>query len=170
MRRVVLPLLGGALAASCVFAWAGRDYLQDSWWMWRLRSPDAGIRLDAAQRLGARKCLRAVPEIVRLIALDPGENVTWHLEQRLTAMREGGGACGNDFRRFRKSTPLVLVLWDMGEAALPIIERASCRMNPGEEKMRRIFLELSNREEPLDRDKEVERIVRAHYSTAALRR
>jgi hypothetical protein len=144
-KRAAVTLLAGTLAVTGVFAWKAKNYLQDSWWMLRLGSEDAPTRVAAAQELAERNCLRAVPEIVRLVALDAREDVLWHIEPNPTA------ACGSDFRRYRTSTPLVLALWDMGEGALPTIERSARRLVAGgEKKMRRIFQELRNRDEPLD--------------------
>jgi hypothetical protein len=64
---------------SCVralFAYWGRGYLVESWWISRLGSGDRAIRVQAAGELAERKCLRAVPRIVDAIAEDPQEGIT----------------------------------------------------------------------------------------------
>jgi hypothetical protein len=113
-RRAALALLSIAIAASIVFAYLERGHFVDSWWIWRLRSADRTTRNAAAEKLAERKCLRAVPHLVKVIAEDSEEGIT---------EVESGTMFTTD--RYRIATPLILALWRMGEEALPDIERVA---------------------------------------------
>ena len=129
----------------------------DSWWMWQLRSPDRLTRHEAAQRLAGRECLRAVPAIVELIAEDPKEDATTHVtlgRGRVIACgpRVDGNASSVKVSEFYDSyisaTPLILALWNMGEDAVPAIEKAMepfCAKEKKTMRLRMILLALRDR-------------------------
>jgi len=140
-KRAVLALLGIAFIAAAACAYLERGYLVDSWWIGQLRSPDGMARIEAARRLADRRCLRAVPEIVILIANDPGERTTTRFIAGSTYACGGFGAEGERPRciqvsrfkdHYRTATPLTLALWSMGEDALPAIEKAAERIRDRE--------------------------------------
>ena len=142
-KRVALALLAGVLAVSCVLAWRVPGYLKDSWLMSQLESDDWETRIDAAQKLGERKCLRAVPAIVKLIMEDESETIP-------TRHGQGHYLESGEYweENWREASPLVLVLWTMGEDAIPIIDSVISQYDvPGE--IFWILGELRNRDTPM---------------------
>ena len=117
----------------------------DSWWIWRLGSEDRAVRVHAAGELAERKCLRAVPRIVDVIAKDPEEDVTVRLVS---------------FNRYHEqpAAPLLIAeastvcrkLWDMGETALPAL-KVALEEHGSDPRMRRILERLLDRSRPLAR-------------------
>ena len=117
--------------------------------MRKLHSPDRTTRELAAEKLAERKCLRAVPEILRLIAADPDEEVVWYAPMSKRGKPEFTRLPGPPVEdpqgvEVRYATPLVQALWNMGEEAIPIIEAALDRMGDG--RMRFIVENLRDRE------------------------
>lgn len=165
-KRAALSLLGVTVATAAVSAYLGRGHLEDSWWIWRLGSSDRVTRIEAAQKLAERKCLRAVPRIVSLIGEDPGEKIR-------TVTTWGRGTIGETVYekkedRYRTATPLVLALWTIGEEAIPAIERAQHDLRtrirgrpPGE--TGRAFLVLSILDDLQDRSTRMEPQHRARW-------
>lgn len=102
------PALAVTVAAATLSAYLGWGYFVDSWWIWKLQSTDRTTRDLAAEKLAERRCVRAVPAIWDLILSDTEQGVRGTI--RTTPWRQEG-------------TRLVLSLWEMGEAALPSIER-----------------------------------------------
>jgi len=136
-RRAALALLVVTVAAAAVSAYLQGRHIVDSWWMRKLLSTDRETRNLAAEKLAERKCLRAVPEILRLIAADAEEEVVWYAPMHKPGKPEFTRLPGppvEDPRRVdvRYATPLVLALWNMGEDAIPVIEKAALdRMEDG---------------------------------------
>ena len=135
-RRVALALLVVTVTAAAVSAYLGRGYLVDSWWIWKLRSTDHTTRNLAAEKLAKRGCLRAVPEMVRAAAADPKERIFFGPSPEGLA----------DRRTHRYATPLILALWNMGEAAIPAVEKAAGEN--GKPEMNFIAKTLKNRRLP----------------------
>ena len=85
----------------------------DSWLMWRLHSSDRETRNAAAEKLAERKCIRAVPGIVRAIAQDPSEDIR--------VMEVPHGREGSAMRY--KASPVARALRGIGEPAWPALKR-----------------------------------------------
>jgi hypothetical protein len=131
-KRIVLALLALAMAGAATSAYLGRDHLLDSWRIWQLGSSNRATRILAAEKLAERRCLRAVPEILKRIEEDTGEGT-------MTVIAFGGftptrmsdedvefvGGFATPREEHRTASPLVLALWNMGEGALPAIERTA---------------------------------------------
>lgn len=120
-------LAAGLLAATCataaVAAWGGRGYLEDSWWMWKLGSADRATRVQAAEELAERRCIRAVPRLVDAIAEDPAEDITVRKMRVVTQRCSLGSPLGFKNIERHRAGPLVFALWNMREPAFPALKR-----------------------------------------------
>jgi len=107
-RRIFLACAVPGGLALAIAAFAARDRIAEAWWMRRLRSPDDSTRIQAAGRLADRKCLRAAPIILELIAGDIREEA-----------QESTDRSGTDEVRL---TPLLHAFHRLGPAASPSLE------------------------------------------------
>jgi hypothetical protein len=140
-KRTAIALLVLTLTATAVSAFVGRGYFVDSWWMWKLRSPERRTRDQAVEKLVERKCLRAVPAIFTLIIRVGSE------ESISTTTREDAQLRPIEYWF---ATPLILALWNMGEEALPAIEVCARHSGgPWGAEILRTFQDLRNRSLPL---------------------
>jgi hypothetical protein len=126
-----------------LFAYWGRGYLVESWWISRLGSGDRAIRVQAAGELAERKCLRAVPRIVDAIAEDPQEGITTRAVN-FNRAHDGPDASVH----IDEASTVCCLLRDMGEAALPAL-KLSLEEHRSDPRMRRILERLLDRSRPL---------------------
>jgi hypothetical protein len=138
-KRATLCLLCLTLIAVTAGVFAGRGYLLDSWWIWRLKSADRATRNLTAEKLAERKCLRAVPEIMSLIVEDHTESI--HVATFLDFTTW-------DYSVSRYATPLILAIWKMGKEALPAIDNSACTID-SDVRIQRILQALRDRTIPM---------------------
>ena len=105
-KRLVLAL---AMAAGSVCAIAARSWFLDSWYILRLRAADESTRVNAAERLGEMKSLRAVPYLIRAIKAEAREAVRFSADSEDVCV---------------SLTPLLFALYSIGPAALPCLRNA----------------------------------------------
>jgi HEAT repeat protein len=72
-KRVALACAALAMAVLVTAAIAGRGWIAEGWWIHKLGSSEPEERLDAARKLGEMRSRRAIPELVRLYLVHPGE-------------------------------------------------------------------------------------------------
>ena len=131
-RRAALAV---TVAGAAVAAYLGWGYWVDSWWIWKLQSTNRTTRNLAAEKLAERKCIRAVPAIWDLILSEDSEEGIRPTIRTIPYSWEG--------------TPLVLTLWQMGEAALPSIEQCVQGAEIDGIRIRLIVDVLRNRDIPI---------------------
>lgn len=117
------------LVAGVASSW---NSLLETWYLHRLHSPDEGTRNEAAARLGELHSLRAVPELVRMIAADrretysyvpvggvPGVDYSFRFDEPVAS--ELPELCALQGLRVHL-TPLAHALYSIGEQAAPLVE------------------------------------------------
>jgi hypothetical protein len=108
-------LVGGVVVLGlCLFAF--RERILEEWYIYRLGSDDQAVRLVAAEWLGEKKSLRAVPKLVGLICGDEREQAF-----RMLPTRRSGET---GWRRRRLFTPLAYSLYLIGPNAMPLVKQA----------------------------------------------
>src|SRR5262245_33412593 len=103
-----IALLAGAVAVLALVApgVAAKDRLREQWYLWQLSSRDADVRQQAIDVLADMKSVRAVPGLIRWLALSD----SWPIVQNVS--QEGQRA------RFAMD-PASHALFRIGPIALP---------------------------------------------------
>ncbi len=99
-RRLAITTGAIAILVIGVAAFVARDRIAEEWWIYRLGAKDDAIRISAAHHLSDLKCLRAGPQLLKIIEEDERESGNFF-----------GDGSGN---KWTSITPIAFCLYQLG--------------------------------------------------------
>jgi hypothetical protein len=121
---IVLTAAGLTVAVLATCVYVGRDRLAERWLILQLRSANEATRIDAAEKLAAMRSVAAVPHIVRIVAEERRERITYWVGRETTYAYglRGCTAIPGETRQGVGLTPMAHAIHSIGAEGLPALQ------------------------------------------------